>query len=188
MHLPQLKTLSLGNFTFVHDSQLDWILSHGATLTELYIDDCPILFEVLIHEEKTYLAPDAYETHQHSHGNKKYASYDSRWHDYFQAFKDKLPLLQHFRFGSCPYWWVDDRTPFERESRIEIGMTNESYMVYCNGYGPCPYMENLLESTEDGDGLTLLPSEKDKKALQELYAKIGQRVKLDMCVEIPDSG
>lgn len=43
VHFPRLKSLALGNYTFCHDDQLDWILAHGATLRELYLDNCLII-------------------------------------------------------------------------------------------------------------------------------------------------
>ncbi|KAF2501147.1 hypothetical protein BU16DRAFT_430523, partial [Lophium mytilinum] len=43
LHFPKLKSLSLGNLTFTHDWQLDWILSHADTLEELRLDHCPIV-------------------------------------------------------------------------------------------------------------------------------------------------
>ncbi|KAL2827845.1 hypothetical protein BDW59DRAFT_55159 [Aspergillus cavernicola] len=172
VHFPQLKTLALGNHTFVHDSQLDWILSHGVTLEELYLDDCPILFEVAIYDKnRTLLDPSDLKSHPRLTG-KSHASYGTRWHDYFQAFKERLPHLQHFRFGHCPHWWVDDTTPFEKETTIDIGF-HENYMVFCDGYGPSQYMGNMIYD-EDGDGEPLEPSEEDKTALRELLAKLGQ--------------
>ena len=41
---PQLRYLALGNHTFAHDLQIDWLSSFGATLETLILDDCPILF------------------------------------------------------------------------------------------------------------------------------------------------
>lgn len=52
IHFPRLKSLVLGNFTFFQDSQLEWILSHGATLSELSLDDCMILYDLCLFEEK----------------------------------------------------------------------------------------------------------------------------------------
>ncbi|KAF2629337.1 hypothetical protein BU25DRAFT_316060, partial [Macroventuria anomochaeta] len=40
---PSLESLSLGNYTIAHDWQIDWILSHGPTLKQLLLDDCPII-------------------------------------------------------------------------------------------------------------------------------------------------
>jgi hypothetical protein len=176
VHFPRLKTLALGNYTFVHDSQLDWILSHGDTLRELYLDDCPILFEVASNnKERTLLDPNTLKQHPRLR-TKSHATYETRWHDYFRAFKDGLPRLQHFRFGHCQYWWENETTPFERETTIDIGF-HESYLVFCDGYGPSPYMERMIYN--DGDGKPLKPSEEDKAALEELLVKLGQRAQID---------
>lgn len=65
VHFPRLKTLSFGKYTFAHDSQLEWILSHGDTLKELYLDNCPILFEVVIEDNvETLLDPSHFKPHQ----------------------------------------------------------------------------------------------------------------------------
>ena len=42
LHLAKLKYLALGNFTFAHDWQVDWILAHGSSLKTLIMDDCPM--------------------------------------------------------------------------------------------------------------------------------------------------
>lgn len=184
LQFPQLKTLSFGNHCFIHDSQLDWILSHGATLTELYLDDCPILFEVSIKDnQRTYLDANAYEPKPEFAGNF-YAFYGRRWCDYFRAFKDGLPHLRHFRYGSSQNWWHDDTTPFECETKMRIGLHSESYMVFCDGFGPSPYMKrSILRNTTPEhpwtDGEPLPASAEDKQALKDLYAKIGQAVDLD---------
>ncbi|KAL4789502.1 hypothetical protein BDV19DRAFT_396957 [Aspergillus venezuelensis] len=191
VQLPHLQTLALGNYCFVHDSQLDWILSHANTLTELYLDDCAILYEVSIGDyENTLLSPEAYEQRDGLRNNW-YASYDKRWAGYFRAFKDKLPRLQHFRYGHSPEGWKYNTTPFECESGMEIGLHEESYAVFCDGFGPSPYMTELIYRypKENGGGMeykhaeTLIPSEEDKKALQELCAKCGQDVPLTLLNE-----
>lgn len=52
VHFPRLESIVLGNFTFFQDSQLEWILSHGATLSELSLDDCMILYDLCLFEDK----------------------------------------------------------------------------------------------------------------------------------------
>ncbi|KAF7590810.1 hypothetical protein BBP40_002332 [Aspergillus hancockii] len=179
IHFPQLKTIGLGNYAFVHDSQLDWILSHSSTLTELYLDDCPILFEVAIYnKEKTLLDPETY-TSSPGLGDANWASYDKRWHHYFKAFQNDLPHLRHFRYGHSQHWWDDDTTPFEREGDITMGIHDESYMVFCDGYGPSPYMKRMIRTQGEGRDVewvneTVLPwIEEDQTSLEELLAKIG---------------
>ncbi|KAL3480563.1 hypothetical protein BJX99DRAFT_220424 [Aspergillus californicus] len=193
VHFPRLKTLSLGNFAFIDDSQLQWILSHGETLEELYLDDCPILHEVAVdnaHRERgTLLDNTSFQAHpgfEHEsepsttqyHYCKLHASYSARWADYFRAFAEKLPRLRHIRVGSHPEWWCDETTPFEKETGIKIGF-KESYMVYCDGYGPSQYMASMIhddtfDGCDDRKGEEIRASEEDKAALRELMEKLGQ--------------
>ncbi|KAL3444582.1 hypothetical protein BJX65DRAFT_170395 [Aspergillus insuetus] len=191
IHFPHLKTLALGNFTFMHDSQLDWITSHGATLQELYLDDCPIIYQVMVDAkdiDRTVLGQDAYAPHQRVNEGKLYASYPKCWSDYFGAFDAKLPHLQHFRFGQCPNWWYNESPPFEEEGRITIEF-HEPYMTYCDGYGPSQYMQSLIWDVEvkeeEKEGFEpeyesrVKPSEEDRTALDALLKKMGQDVELD---------
>ncbi|KAL4779302.1 hypothetical protein BJX76DRAFT_351902 [Aspergillus varians] len=97
-----------------------------------------------------------------------HSSYKTRWADYFRACKDKLPHLQHFRYGSSPDWWADSTTPFEREGQIAIGFHSESYMD----------SQVVGTSMDYGDGKPLEPSEDDQSALRELCAKVGVSVAL----------
>jgi hypothetical protein len=193
LHFPKLKTLAFGNHAFIHDSQLDWILSHAATLTALYLDDCTIIYEAAVssysvQEGRTLLTFDAFRPHPHLPENKLYTSYDTRWADYFRAFKDKLVHLKDFRYGSAPNWWEDETTPFESEQKIRIGFGKESYLTFASGILPCEYMEhfywwirtkravvtaNWRDYLEYVHGEKLEVSEDDKKALEELCKKVG---------------
>ncbi|PYH77003.1 hypothetical protein BO82DRAFT_406612 [Aspergillus uvarum CBS 121591] len=111
IHLPRLKTLALGKYAFVHDSQLEWILSHSKTLTELYLDDNPILFEVSVYNnDRACLEPGRY-THKAGLRNKHFATYDKRWHHYFRAFQVRLPHLRHFSYGRSEPWWGEGHDP-----------------------------------------------------------------------------
>ncbi|KAL4863466.1 hypothetical protein BDV12DRAFT_206461 [Aspergillus spectabilis] len=166
IHFPRLKSLALRNYGFVHDSQLKWILSHAATLSELYLDDCAIIYE--------------------GFNDNFYASYSKRWVDYFRAFKDGLPHLQHFRYGHGEGWFEgDEAAPFERETEIKNGFHEESYRVCCDGFGPGPYMSELvyrMESEQDNNHVDhepadkVGPTENDKEAFRELCAKLGQTI------------
>ncbi|KAL4742471.1 hypothetical protein BDV11DRAFT_11873 [Aspergillus similis] len=195
LHFPKLKTLAFGNHTFIHDSQLDWILSHAATLTALYLDDCAIVHEAAVDSDsarrgQTLLPSDAFRPHPHLPDYKVYASYSTRWADYFRAFKEKLVNLRDFRYGHAPNWWEDETTPFESEQKIRIGFGKESYFAFDCGVLPSEYTEHLyweipkegVAATSTGTrsnnfeyvhGEKLKASEDDKKALEELCAKVG---------------
>ncbi|KAK9605032.1 hypothetical protein V6Z93_002981 [Aspergillus fumigatus] len=91
IHFPRLKSLVLGNFTFFQDSQLEWILSHGATLSELSLDDCMILYDLCLFEEKLdeySFKKDEMELRIEEDGEAGYyRPYNKRWHHYFDAFR-----------------------------------------------------------------------------------------------------
>ncbi|KAL6233151.1 hypothetical protein BDW75DRAFT_252158 [Aspergillus navahoensis] len=194
LHFPNLKSLALGNHTFIHDSQLDWILSHAATLTGLYLDDCAIIHEAAVYTDpdrrcQTLLPPDAFRAHPHLPDRKVYTSYATRWADYFRAFKEKLVNLREFRYGHAPNWWDDETTPFESEQKIRIGFGRESYMVFFHGILPSEYTKHMYwqipKEVVTGTGtqsqrhmVTYVHGEKleasgdDKKALDELCEKL----------------
>ncbi|KAL4755336.1 hypothetical protein BDW72DRAFT_189100 [Aspergillus terricola var. indicus] len=171
LHFPRLKTLSLGNYGF------------------LYFDYCGILYEVAIEDfESTYLPPEQF-THRDGLRDALYACYPKRWADYFRAFKDGLPHLQHFRYGHSHEGWAYNSAPFEREAKIEIGLHEESYLVFCDRFGPSPYRQELIyryPKNADGSGneqdythaQPLTPSDEDRMALEELCRKLGQSVPL----------
>ncbi|RAQ43517.1 hypothetical protein AFGD_005283 [Aspergillus flavus] len=182
VHFPRLRTLALGKYAFVHDSQLDWILSHRGTLTELYLDDCSILWAVApSNKERTYLGEDSYTTHPNLVG-RGYTTYDTRWHQYFQSFHE-LRHLRHFRYGHSEYW-RGNIIPFERETEIIIGMHEESYLTFSDSYAQelsYDYGAWLRIKWEEGGPLPWI--EEDQTSLEELLAKIGQRYVIDEATE-----
>jgi hypothetical protein len=159
VHLPTLETLALGQFVFSDDSQLEWVLSHQASIRELYLDRCSIL------REKAFAIPDwldeegfprldhsyyvwafsldpQYDDIQAITGSMRIISYDRRWYHFFHRFAESLPHLREFRFGTSSGWDFDVESPFPYDARIlpsmpweqETDMTNqifqERYLVY----------------------------------------------------------
>ncbi|KAH8803050.1 hypothetical protein F5884DRAFT_494802 [Xylogone sp. PMI_703] len=96
VHFPKLKRLGLQLFTFTHDWQIEWIISHGASLEELDLRDSVIIRRVwtygLLDMENYHLAPRSDQT------NTQFWQYDGRWKDYFFRIEEGLPKLTSFRF------------------------------------------------------------------------------------------
>ncbi|RJE26363.1 hypothetical protein PHISCL_01336 [Aspergillus sclerotialis] len=105
-HFPRLTSLMLKRFTFFEDAQLDWILSHGATLRELRLDTCIIIWAVTCYA-KDYHDPFNVEIPEESDNPeasmKVYHTYPKRWHDHFTSFRTGIPLLRRFWFDGTFY-------------------------------------------------------------------------------------
>lgn len=175
IHFPLLKTLALGNYSFVQDSQLDWILSHGSTLRELYFDDCMIIYKAHIYEENlgrcsipTTQMEKEVDRVGYLQDRYKY-TYAKRWHHYFEACSSGLPHLRHFSFGSGNW---DDGAPFEEEGRMRNKLHGERYYLCRDGTGPSPY----IYPDNNTDPERPLCDQEDRDALHSLLKKIGQRI------------
>ncbi|KAJ6104256.1 hypothetical protein N7523_010576 [Penicillium sp. IBT 18751x] len=180
VHFPQLKSLSLGHFSFVDDKQLDWILGHSETLQELYLDDCPILISMRFFEFESNLSncqiPKSNMEIQDRNGQQEFHhTYPRRWHEMFSSIQRGLPHLRRFGFGVSESWhrFV---LPFESEREIVQALMQDRYLAFDGGTGPSPFLEkeNYLEFHPDKEWPQC--DEEDRSALKELYEKIGQRV------------
>lgn len=178
VHFPNLKSLAFGNYCFVRDSQLEWILSHAATLTDLSFDDCAILYDVCLAEEHINWGPfqkGEMETRPEQDGQfreKYYCSYNKRWHDYFDSFRTKLPHLSQFLIGNNDW---GDGVPFEKEAEVKICLRESRYMVCYDGNGPSPYMEHH-DGCLESERLRPKCDDEDRDSLRLLFEKTGQRV------------
>lgn len=102
LHFPRLRSLTLDYMTFTHDWQLDWILSHGDTLTSLTLDNCPIVHgfwigHTLDSENYPNLRLGEHLKWETEGEDVNYWTYDGRWHEYFRKMKDGLPCLKDFK-------------------------------------------------------------------------------------------
>ncbi|GFG06186.1 hypothetical protein IFM5058_02798 [Aspergillus udagawae] len=178
VHFPHLKSLVLGNFTFFQDSQLEWILSHGATLSELSLDDCMILYDLSLLEDtlgEYSFNKDEMELRLEDDGEAGYGyyySYNKRWHHYFDAFRRRLPHLRNFRIGTSD---CTHGVPFETEPEMRIGLLEERYGVFYDGWVPTPYVDVSYwpEPWERGPPNC---NKEDRKSLRLLFDHIGQEV------------
>jgi hypothetical protein len=146
LHLPKLKYLSMGNFAFAHDFQLDWILSHGQTLEILSMDDCAILFYMdpqylateitfsLLHDDHQVCLVDKDES---GDSGPRYA-YNSRWHQYLRNLEVGLPHLINFTFGHGNW---DMGCAFEDRNTLLPGLDNRRYMAFNGGIGPSQWLD-----------------------------------------------
>ncbi|KAF4343801.1 hypothetical protein FBEOM_2235 [Fusarium beomiforme] len=106
--MPQLRILALGHYVFTHKTQTDWIASLGTGnrsggLEELYLDDCPILYEA---DQYGPLTADGYPVprtviegfQQHGHRSST-TTYGMRWHHVLTEWKRSMKGLKRFVMG-----------------------------------------------------------------------------------------
>jgi hypothetical protein len=138
VHFPHLKSLSLGNWTIVHDWQIDWIISHGSTLEELLLDDCSILTAAYLEEEHVATHfPDLEPLHA-SDDNKVYVKeLDLRWRTIFPRFRTGLPKLLHFAIGQGDWRY---REMFEERYELAPRLMHDRYHMFDNGIGPSQWV------------------------------------------------
>ena len=128
-HFPNLESISLGRMTFSHDSQLDWILSHATTLTELTLDDCPIVIGTAwsgVLDDDGYPVDTTRVITSDALSTRLYAS---RWHTYFRAFREKLTQLLIMRCGFDDRDW-EDAVAFSRSHTLGPRLWPQRYRVF----------------------------------------------------------
>ncbi|KAJ4298128.1 hypothetical protein N0V90_006027 [Kalmusia sp. IMI 367209] len=139
-HFPHLKSLSLGNWTIVHDWQIDWILSHAPTLEELLLDDCPIVTVCKVDnvQVKPHF-PDLEPVHVNERFNTKtyVKEIALRWHEALAQFRTGLPHLKHFALGQGNW---DEGTMFEERYELLNELRWDRYHVFDKGIGPSQWM------------------------------------------------
>ncbi|KAL4890879.1 F-box domain protein [Aspergillus ambiguus] len=178
IHFPHLKSLSLGNYTFSDDSQVEWILSHAATLEELFFDDCAVLYDVAIYEEnlgRCAISKDetGFRRDDSQFLERKYFRFwDRRWHHLFHTFAEKLPNLRRFTMGSGRWRYG---APFEKEEDIRVGLFINRYMTCYDGYGPSCYIVRN-HTLQEGERVSPECDREDQEALRMLLQKLGQTV------------
>jgi hypothetical protein len=135
MKFPQLKVLALGHYVFSHEWQIDWISSigrgdGGEGLRELYLDDCPILYQAfqaspLDDSDPGYPALETVLDHE----NGELHSYTMRWSHVLSRWSTTMRGLREFRMGHG-HWTADEAPEDTLESHlVDFGEDEERQSV-----------------------------------------------------------
>lgn len=142
VNFPHLKSLSLGNFSIVHDWQIDWILSHGPTLEELLLDDCPITIALNLEPEQCRPNfPELMPATKHIDPDSSIAyvkDVSLRWHDIIPRFQTCLPHLKSFALGRGNW---DKGLQFQERYEIVSELRVCRYNVFDCGIGPSQWID-----------------------------------------------
>ncbi|KAI8625498.1 hypothetical protein F5Y19DRAFT_450267 [Xylariaceae sp. FL1651] len=149
LYFPQLQSLALGNWTIIHSWQIEWITSHGATLRELVLDDCPIAYILSVDFELDDQFPGI-------KGDVR-KEVDLRWSDVFPIFQQRLKRLRHFGMGR--------NRNFDHRYQLPARIEYSRYITFQCGTGPSPWMYEVYTEGEDKDKIEW---ENDEGELQEV--------------------
>ncbi|KAF5664116.1 hypothetical protein FHETE_7225 [Fusarium heterosporum] len=105
---PQLKILALGNYVFSHEWQIEWFSKIGKEngsggLKELYLDDCPMLFQASQCGVSDDRYPDFKRILEDQCSSETY-SYPTRWHHVLVHWKDSMKGLEVLKMGSGSWY------------------------------------------------------------------------------------
>jgi len=184
VRFPHLKSLELGEMTFTHDWQLEWIISHGDTLTQLSLRQCPIAHDIWIDHT---LDAEGYPVH--TLGEELYwdgtteefgdwCGNSARWKDYFPRLMSGLPRLRQLQIGEAS----------SSDLRQDDAAGNSWRTLYCafwsdNNFGPWASSHPTIGrgyDLLDHCGLEPEPSypqckEEDLEALKQLMEAVRRR-------------
>ena len=162
IRFPNAKYLALGNFTFAHDWQIEWITSHFADLETLIMVDCPILFHMhpagcldrhaadVSHEDHIELTsprPNPYAVSEDD--NDSHWIYKSRWHQFFPKLEARMLSLTKFVYTH--EGWpnsYDMEQAFDERDWLVSSFQLKRYVAFNGTIGPCQWEDEC-----DGDGI-----------------------------------
>ena len=191
LHFKNLRSLALGSWTFMNHWQLDWILSHGDTLYELSLDDCPILCLLKCSTEwEPLYGLDQSDFISLGSGSETWCEhfqYSARWHQYFDRFRTRLRHLCKFQFGFGP--WNEHRA-FEKIDDLGVALIERRYMIFDGTIEPSQWVECWEDGyydaiwglNNDGEGCqgefrtpNIECRNRDAAALRSLMTEVTQR-------------
>jgi hypothetical protein len=193
--VPMLESLELRGCGFTADFQLDCIVRHGRTLHSLKFDDCAIINRLVLWRPArgVTIADRAHASlHVVDDGPKDQVRlYNTRWAQYFDKIKEKMPRLKHFEIGSSRARAPGEEGPcfqseqysgpsFHKPSTFLFGLFPDRYLKMgdASGCACCSWvLQNKPQERPKRQGLILDNSDRD--ALRGLLEKIGQSVQED---------
>lgn len=127
-HFPHLGSLTLGGFTFSHDWQLKWLLSHAGSLRCLRLMSCTML--VFADATPQRLDSDGYIDPDTNTPGRTYCRFEGRLSHYLRAFANALPHLQLFSLRDIDLVHWEDESGDMRTNQHEASYC----LLFCFSY------------------------------------------------------
>ena len=160
IQFPNVRYLAMGNYTFAHDWQIDWITSHFTELETLIMIDCPILFHMYphgclgkhaketSHEDHVKLAnPNANSYVVSEHDDDSHWIYTTRWHHIFPKLEAKMLRLTKFVYAheGWPHVYGMEQA-FEERDQLISSFQLKRYVVFNGSIGPSQWEDDPNKS------------------------------------------
>lgn len=150
IRFPNVRYLALGNYTFTHDWQIEWITSHFADLETFIMVDCPIIFYMhpsgcldrhaaqVSHEDHIKLtSPETNPYAVSEYDDDSHWTYNSRWHHFF-------PKLEAQMLGLTKFVYTHEGWPnvhsmeqaFDERDRLVSSFQLKRYAAFNGTIGP----------------------------------------------------
>ncbi|KAG9567206.1 hypothetical protein KCU71_g3514, partial [Aureobasidium melanogenum] len=191
---PRLRKLLLGNLSVVNDDQIDWILSHAATLEELTLDDAIIGIGArfteqsvdVINRRVNYLplkiedGRPCYRPQPTLRYTPQRWLWSTRWHHIFNRFQHGLPHLKYFAFG---HGNRGENASFDEAEALTCELETDRYHYFDEGSGPSNWLSNHYHTKaykyreKDKDEIVYHPEcdEEDWQALKDLVHELKKK-------------
>lgn len=198
VHFPRLKTLALGNYTFTHDWQLEWLRGHRGTLEELYLDDCIVVY----YAKMGGLGVDGegypvFDGPEGQGGGDEFRFYEMTWARILGYIAREMAGgkgLRKVMVGSSPRWdgWTPRKWTVEEDEgaqkryagreweEVAVGMFKGNYCIFDMGIGPYQFTDGgrpgpgiKMEAYDGGE------TEAGRRCV-EFWGRIGKQEKEDV--------
>lgn len=173
LHFPYLKSLAFGQWTIAFDWQIDFITSHGQTLEQLILSNCPIL-HVLSMTQKQISNQWRRRIGVTTPGKPPAETIFCRlrWHTVLPELRTKLTKLKHFAMGrglvgdrDCNHRAFNIDEAFKNRYKLTPRIDRSCYALFDYRSGPLEWTDRnsprgqgwLVEESEFGgsDGLKM---------------------------------
>ena len=188
LHFPNLKVLALGHFTFSHDWQADWIASHGQTLLELYLDDCPIIHATCTSyslDQEGYLVPnETKRSNEALHQIPTWTCYGTRWNHLYKKWSKHMQKLLVLKIGTCD---GVKQPSLEYRAMSEAQVYLHQYTMFNTNFAPSQWLRCSGDFSNHVYRYSGINSqEADDEALLSLWRQIDVRTGIEPRSRIDD--
>jgi hypothetical protein len=153
LHFPHLQSMSFAQWTLFYDWQVEFITSHGQTLEQLILVNCPIIYALsMTPRQSNNLWQQALGGTGRGKTPTTVTYSDLRWHTVLPELATGLPKLKHFSMGRGPareFRWgnapFDSDEGFENRYELVSEIDSSRYVLFDTHSGITEWIDPIYE-------------------------------------------